>query len=250
MPVYQTRRSAESYGQAVGILLLDARAPLIPGDVGNAGSYNYPVRYSLVPGLTTLACLAGEPGFDDLVVEHAKALEAEGCRGISSDCGFMLQFQDRVAEAVDIPVALSSLLQLPFIARTIGPELTIGIITADSTSLSEELIARYRVGVPNPLAIYGMQDEPEFKRAIMEAGADGSPYGKLDSDMINAETVRIAETLVAEHPDTGAILLECSVLPPYAKAVQNATGLPVFDFIDIIDYMQSGTHQRRYHGTM
>ena len=250
MPIYRTRRTAESYGQAVGLLLLDARAPLIPGDVGNASTYSYPVVYSLVQGLTTACCLAGEPGFEELVVEHAIELEKQGVRGISSDCGFMLQYQRAVADAVNIPVALSSLLQLPFIARTVDPARTIGIITADSTSLTPELIERYGVGVKNPIAIYGMQDEAEFDAAIMQAGAQGSPSGTLDSDKINAETVKVARKLMSEHPDTGAILLECSVLPPYAKAVQDAVGLPVYDFIDVIDYMQSGTHQQAYHGYM
>ena len=33
------------YGEAIGILMLDMQAPLIPGNVGNATSYGFPVRY-------------------------------------------------------------------------------------------------------------------------------------------------------------------------------------------------------------
>ena len=73
--------------------------------------------------------------------------------------------------------------------------------------------------------------------------------GTLDSDLITEETARIAETMLAEHPDMGAILLECSMLPPYAKAVQDAVGLPVYDFISAIDYLNAGTDQRGYTGT-
>ena len=37
-----------------------------------------------------------------------------------------------------------------------------------------------------------------------------------------------------------AILLECSNMPPYAYAVQRATGLPVFDCTTLSNYMVAG----------
>src|SRR6516164_1607701 len=57
MTVYQTRRGARNYGQAIGILQLDCSLPFIPGDVDNASTYRYPVLYRVVPGLSTAACL-------------------------------------------------------------------------------------------------------------------------------------------------------------------------------------------------
>jgi hypothetical protein len=242
MAVYKTRRSAESYGQAVGILLLDAKAPFIPGDVANASSYSYPVIYKTVEGLSTAVCLNGAPEFNVKMAEAAKELEAAGVRGISSDCGFMLQFQDAVREAVKVPVALSSLLQIPFIAKTLEPSRPIGVITADSTNLTPDFLTRGGIDVPNPIIIRGMQDEPEFKTAVLQE------KGTLDSDLITEETVRIARDMVKKHPTMGAILLECSMLPPYAKAVQDAVDLPVYDFVSLIDYLESGLHQHAYRG--
>ena len=243
MPVYTKRPEAESYGQAVGILLLDVRAPFIPGDVANATSYDYPVIFKTVEGLSTAVCLGGAPEFNPKLAAAARELEAQGVRGISSDCGFMIQFQDAVTEAVDIPVCLSSLLQIPFIAKSLAPTQPIGVITADSASLSHEFLAASGLEAPpNPLVIRGMQDEPEFKTAILEE------KGTLDSDLITQETVRMAASMIAEHPDMGAILLECSMLPPYARAVQDAVGLPVYDFISAIDYLSAGTNQRGYTG--
>jgi hypothetical protein len=214
MTTYQTRRGAYTYGQAVGILLLDAKAPFIPGDVANATSYDYPVIYKTVEGLSTSVCLNGAP-----------------------------EFHEAVAEAVDIPVCMSSLLQLPFIARSLDPSQPIGVITADSTNLDEGFLTRGGIKLPpNPLIIRGMQDEPEFKTAVLEE------KGTLDSDLITAETVACAEKLLAEYPTMGAILLECSMLPPYAKAVQDAVGLPVYDFISAIDYLSAGMRPRAYTG--
>ncbi|MDA0702637.1 MAG: aspartate/glutamate racemase family protein [Proteobacteria bacterium] len=243
MPTYSTRRGAYSYGHAVGILLLDAKAPFIPGDVANATSYDFPVIYKTVEGLSTSVCLNGAPEFNEKLAEAAKELAREGVKGISSDCGFMLQFQEAVADAVDIPVCMSSLLQLPFIARSLDPSQPIGVITADSTNLDEGFLTRGGVKLPpNPLIIRGMQDEPEFKTAVLEE------KGSLDSDLITAETVACAEKLLAEYPTMGAILLECSMLPPYAKAVQDAVGLPVYDFISAIDYLSAGMRPRAYTG--
>jgi hypothetical protein len=38
------------YGAAVGILMLEARFPRIPGDVGNATTWPFPVLYKVVRG--------------------------------------------------------------------------------------------------------------------------------------------------------------------------------------------------------
>ncbi|MDZ7842126.1 MAG: hypothetical protein U5R46_15095 [Gammaproteobacteria bacterium] len=56
------------------------------------------------------------------------------------------------------------------------------------------------------------------------------------------------KAMVSAHPDMGAVVLECSLLPPYPRAVQEATGLPVFDYITMIDYFQAGTQRKRYQG--
>ena len=244
MPVYHTHPTAESYGQGIGILLLDARMPFVPGDVANASTYRYPVRYKLVSGLETYVCLNGAPEFAPVIAAAARELEAQGCKGISSDCGFMLQYQQAAADAVDIPVGMSSLLQLPLIERSVGPKQPVGVITADSSSLTPEFLERAGLHPKNPLVIRGLQNEPEFHCAVLD------PKGTMDTDLMTQEVVAMAENMLAEHPDMGAILLECSLLPPYAGAVQQATGLPVFDFVSLIDFLQSGTQQRSYQGWM
>jgi hypothetical protein len=244
MPVYRINRTAESYGQAIGILMLDRHVPFIPGDVGNASTFGYPVIYRVVPGLTPEACLDGAPELEEPVTEAARALVGEGVRGISSGCGFMLQYQDAVRDAVNVPVCLSSLLQLPFISRTLRPGQPIGIVTADSNHLSESFLRRAGLEVDNPLVIHGMQDEPEFGSATRES------TGTLDSDLVSEETVGVARRMVDGCPDMGAVLLECSMLPPYARVVQDAIRLPVYDFITLIDFMQSGTNCRPPQGFM
>ena len=244
MPIYRTNCHAESYGQSVGILLLDSHMPFPPGDVANASTYRYPVVYKLVSGLATDVCLNGAPEFASAIADAAGELARQGVRGISSDCGFMLQYQQAAADAVDVPVALSSLLQLPLIERSVGPGRPIGVITADSRTLSREFLEKAGIRPRNPIVVRGLQDEPEFHSAILE------PKGTMDTDLITEETVATARAIKEAHPDLGALLLECSLLPPYAAAVQQAVGVPVFDFITLIDFMQAGTRPRRYQGCM
>jgi len=242
MPVYTTRRDTEAYGYCVGILLLDYRGAFVPGDVGNATTYGYPVLYKTVPEATTSRVLAGDPELEKAVIEAARDLERQDVKGISSDCGFFINYQDVVTGAVRVPVFLSSLLQLPLVSSLIGDDRSIGVITASSHALGRRVLDLTGVDSDRKVVIRGMQDEPEFDRAVMKEG------DTLDTDRIEGETVDVARRMVREHPDLGAILLECSMLPPYAKAVQEATGLPVFDFITLIDFFQKGTHQKDYRG--
>jgi hypothetical protein len=242
MTVYTTRRGARNYGQAVGILQLDCSLPFIPGDVDNAGTYRYPVLYKVVPGLSTAACLRGAPELAVAAVAAAKELEIQGVRAISSDCGFMLQFQDKVRDAVKIPVCLSSLLQLPLIAASVAKHRPIAVITADSSNLTPAFLERAGVTVANPLIIAGLQEAPEFKAAVLEE------KGSIDAGRVEAEVVDLCRSVQRQHPELGAILFECSMLPPYAHAAQAATGLPVYDFVTLIDTLHATTHQRPYDG--
>lgn len=241
MPKYRTR-NADTYGHSIGILLLDYRGPFIPGDVGNATTYGYPVLFKLVKGLTSARAFAGDPECEAAIVEAARELEQYGVRGISSDCGFLVQYQDAVRKAVKVPVFMSSLLQIPYLSMMFDPKRPIGCITATRKSLGNRVLELAGIRSDINVVVRGMEDEPHFKTAILEEAGD------LDSDLIEAETVAIAKGMVREHPDMGAIVLECSMLPPYAKAVQDATGLPVFDFITMIDYAHQGTHRRVYEG--
>lgn len=241
MPKYRVR-DADTYGHAVGILLLDYRGPFIPGDVGNATSYDYPVLYKLVKGLTFERVKAGDQDVIDDIVEAARELERFGVRGITSDCGFLVKYQAAVAASVKVPVCMSSLMQIPFLSQMFDPSRPIGCLTAARRSLGNQVLEMAGVRSEINVVVHGMEDYDHFKWAILEEG------GELDSDLIEEEVVTEAKKMHEQHPDLGAIVLECSLMPPYSSAVQKATGLPVFDFVTMIDYVYQGTHQKPYHG--
>lgn len=241
--IYTVRPQAESYGHDIGILMLDCRTPFVPGDVGNASTYRYPVLYQTVPGLTLQRVIdEGDLGFVEQVVQHAKKLEAHGVKAITSDCGYMLWFQDYVTQAVSVPVMLSSLLQLPFIASILNPAQSIGVVCANRARLPDELLAKAYPDPRRTVHVIGLEDKPNFRGPIL----DETPV--LDYAAVEAEVVQAATELVSDHPDIGALLFECSNLPPYAAAVSQAVGRPVFDFITMIDYVRGAALRTPFVG--
>lgn len=246
MTFYSIRSKSRSWdGQPIGILILDAAYPCVPGNVGNATTYPFPVRYKEIRGSSIERLLnERDPELLKPFLEGAKELEAEGVRAITGACGFMALFQKQVAAAVDVPVFLSSLLQVPFIYQTLIPGQKIGVITANAGCLTDEHFQNVGITKEMPLAVYGMEEQDEFYTSVLEE------KGTMDSALVEQEVVGVAKKMVGENPDVGAIVLECSDLPPYAHAVHRATGLPVFDFITMIRYVHSALVPRKYEGYM
>ncbi|MEH6444710.1 MAG: aspartate/glutamate racemase family protein [Oceanospirillaceae bacterium] len=240
---YHVRPQADSYGFGIGILLIDCSTPFIPGDVGNASTYNYPVLYKTVPDVTLERLIEqGDESLIDNVIEVAKYMESMGVKAITSDCGYMVRYQKKVADAVNIPVILSSLVQLPMLERTIGARQKIGIICANKQRLSHELLAIAGLQNPDCAVIYGLQDQPYFRAPILDE------TGTLEPEKIQQEVVATALKMIEEHPEVGPILLECSNLPPYANAVQKATGRLVFDYTTLIDSYFAAATRKTFQG--
>jgi len=243
--LYKAKRGQASYGEAIGILLLDTSfAPYVPGDVANATTYSFPVRFKVVKGLTVDRIFKKDSSFLDQLVEAGKELVESGVRAITGDCGFMALFQRETAQKLEVPVFLSSLLQLSFITRIIGEGKKIGIITANAKILDEPLLREVGLEDMNSVYIKGLEDKEYFRKAIIEE------VGWLDSKKIENEVVSAAKEMVKEDPKIKAILLECSCLPPYGAAVQEAVNLPVFDFITMINYVYSAVVKKKYEGFM
>ncbi len=240
--IYTARKGQTSSGEAIGILLLDTSVPFIPGDVANATTYPFPVRFHKVEGFTVARAIGKDPSVIKALMEAAEDLAAQGVRAVTGDCGFMAIHQNALAEKIRIPVFLSSLLQIPFIAGLFPGTAKLGIITADAGSLDSRLLKSIGIESPEKLVIAGLENQPRFYDfAIRETGV-------LDTDKVEKEVIATVRKMTAEHPDIRALLLECSLLPPYAAAVQEAVDLPVFDYITMIRFVFSAVVQKRYSG--
>jgi Asp/Glu/hydantoin racemase len=225
----RVRGGFNQYGFTVGILMLDTRFPRIPGDMGHAATFPFPVRYHRVPGASPdLVVRRGAAGLLPAFVEGARQLEREGVGAVTTNCGFLVKYQAELAAAVRVPVLTSSLLLVPLVHRMLPPGRRVGILTVDSAGLGDEHLRGAGIGGDIPLAVAGLEGEKEFTRVLLGDEAE------LDVDQAREEHVRVARRLVTDHPDIGAIVLECTNMPPYAADVQRATGLPVFDIVSLV----------------
>jgi len=229
MTTGRVRGGFNQYGFTVGILMLDTRFPRIPGDMGNASTFPFPVRYHRVTGASPdLVVRRGAEGLLPSFVEGARALEREGVGAITTNCGFLVKYQREMAAAVTTPVFTSSLLLVPLVHRLLGPGRRVGLMTVNSASLGPEHLAGAGIGPDIPLAVAGMEGEKEFTRVMLGDELE------LDVDLAREEHIRVARRLISEHPDIGAIVLECTNMPPYAADIQRETGRAVFDIISLV----------------
>ncbi len=249
LPLTSLKPRPSFYGAPVGILLLErARTPgirpFIPGSVGNASTWSVPVRYKTMPGISFKEIIGPNAGeLASAVAQAASELESEGARLITSNCGFMVRYQGAVRAAVEVPVLLSSLLLAPFLERMLPQERALGIITANASALTQDVLEA--AGLPakcQRFVVAGLEDSPSFASAFLTARGD------LDVSAVETETVAAAVALLKRRPDIGMLLLECSELPPYAGAVQRATGVPVFDFTSMVEFFVGGLARRPFSG--
>jgi hypothetical protein len=228
-------------GNAIGIIHLEVWYPLLPGNVVNATTYKFPVRYKLLKGGTQDRIHGADPSIIGALIEAGRELEQEGVRAIAGACGYLGNFQRETADALHVPVFLSSLLQVPMIYRGLKTGKRIGIMCADGPAMTPTLLKACGVTEDIPIAVVGLEEQPQFRGITYSTG-------EFDYSQIEQEVVDGALKLVRDYPDIGAILLECSDMPPFAWAVQKAVKLPVFDFITMINWLYQSVVQRQYEG--
>ncbi len=226
-------------GHAVGIITVDIDYCKLPGNVANASTFKFPVLYSAVK-FEIEQLFAGDPAIEECIVNAALELEAAGVRAIVGACGFFAHFQKVVAAAVKVPVYMSSLTQVPLIQLGLNPDAEIAVIAADGASVTEELLAKVNA-TPERLRVYNIGTMPSFAPIRWQ-------HTTIDNAALRRDMRALAAQIVHERPQTGAILLECSDLPPYAADVQAASGLPVYDFISLINWAHQAAVQPHYFG--
>lgn len=204
------------------------------GNSTNPDSYQYPVRLNPVHGANVHTILEKpDQAVLQTMIADAKLMAAQGIKAITTSCGFNAVFQRELAAAAGVPVFTSSLLQVPFVRQINGPKSEICIITANAAALSPTHLTSVGIASQDSLHILGIEQCPEWNRMFAE------PDAEIDLDKIEQEVLGTALRALNMHPGICAFVLECTDLPPYSAAIRRQSGLPVFDFISMVNYVHS-----------
>ncbi|MEM1362879.1 MAG: aspartate/glutamate racemase family protein [Pseudomonadota bacterium] len=227
------------FGATLGILMLNTRFPRIPGDIGNAATWPFPVHYKLVPTATPDNVVRQDPSpLLEAFIEAGQELVDLGCDGIATNCGFLVPFQDALVDALGVPVASSSLLQAPLIQRILPKDQRLGILTISSQTLNAAHLDAAGIDAGTPIEGTGAQSH--FTTRILDDAAE------IDFAQARVDNINAAQRLVSVHPQVGAILLECTNMVPFAADIRRATGRPVFSIYSYLLWFQAALMPRRF----
>src|SRR5207302_5316029 len=154
------------YGSRVGILMLETKFPRIPGDMGNGTTWPFPVLYKVVPGATPDRVVRHKSaGLINAFLDAAAELVQLGADGITTTCGFLSLYQREIAQHVGVPVATSSLMQIPFIERILPPGKRVGVLTVSAANLTGEHLRA--AGADPATPVVGTEGGSEFSRVMI-----------------------------------------------------------------------------------
>jgi hypothetical protein len=227
------------YGARVGILMLETRFPRIPGDMGNGETWPFPVLYKVVPGASPrrVVCEKAE-GLLDKFLAAADELVRLGADGITTTCGFLSLYQREIAAHVGVPVATSSLMQVPFIERVLPPGKRVGVLTVSAANLTGEHLRA--AGADPETPVVGTDGGSEFTRVMI------NDEERLDVAAAERDILAAGDELVASHDGIGAVLLECTNMVPYDRVLSHRLRLPVFSIYTFVTWFQSGLIPRDF----
>jgi len=245
----RARKGKLGYGMGLGTLILDEIYPAFPGDLRNPSAYPYPVQLGVVKGIDCEMLIRGEDKTPcrQPILDAAAELERFGCRALVAECGYFGFFQKDVKNHVDIPVFMSSLLQFNWIQQTISDDKFIGIICAEKKHLSDTHLTAANINLRSNFIIAGARDEyacSQFENLWNHNLGPAEAY----YDKNEKELIEIATDLVNKNTRIGALLLECTSMTPFARAIQTAVDLPVYSWGTLLDYAYSISVSRDYYG--
>lgn len=246
----RSRKQHRAYGMGLGIMLVDDVYPGFPGDMRNPSAYPFPIQYDIARGV----------GFDQLIfardksacvepiVASARRLEELGCRAIAAECGFFAYFQRTVADAVDVPVFMSSLLQAPLAKAVVGAHRTVGLMVAFRDHLTDDHLKAVGIAPDADHPVSGIYESGLCPTLVRLYNEPDPAKRYAEYDVVEREVVALAAEFKERHPEMGAMLLECGAVQPFARAVQRRIDLPVFSWGTLLDYAYGAVAHRDYFG--
>jgi len=227
------------YGARVGILMLDTKWPRPPGDTGNALTWPFPVLYKVVSGATAKVVIHEKgKGLGQAFLDAAAELVKEGADGITTTGGFLAIFQDQLSAHVNVPVASSSLMQIPLVQRCLPPGKRVGVLSVHGDRITPEHWDA--VGAAHDTPVMGTEGGREFTRVMLNDEIE------LDYELAEQDILEAGEKLMKAHPEVGALVLENHNMAPYSRALNAHLRVPIYNVYTFVTWFQSGLAPRDF----
>jgi len=209
---------------AYGLELLST----LPGNATNPATFSFPVKYERIKG-ANFETIVKKPNRDILqaMIEAAQKMAKDGIQAITTSCGFNALFQTELANSVNVPVFTSSLLQVPLVYRLLRKEQSVGIITAYENFLTRDHLSAVGIGSSIPIRIVGLEKTTVFSGILT---GSTTPFSIRE---FQEQLMEIVKKFLKEEQNLGAIVLECTDLPPFTADIRKMSGLPIFDIVTL-----------------
>lgn len=233
------RRQRPVHGTMIGVMVLDTRFHRLPGDIANAETWRFPVQFRVVHGVRPQDVTEGNPsGVLARFYEAIDDLVALGVDGITTSCGFLAAVHPELRRHSPVPIATSSLMQIPLAMSLLPEGRTVGVVVSDKAALRE---AHFRnVGAPLDLPLGELAPDGPIRSHMRADAPLADPVAQ------EREVLAVVERMLAETPSIGAIVSECANLPPFSAAIRRSFGLPVYDIVSLVEWMHAGLSPRRF----
>jgi len=215
----------------IGIIMLDTQFPRLPGDIGNKDSFSNEPLYSRVQGATADVVVSDQKIDDALLdkfIQSALELQLNGATVIGTSCGFLASVQHEIEEALQTPFISSSLVLVPLLKTIFGPDSRIGVLTFDANKLGP---IHFNGALDHNISIHGLNPSGKWYQCIANNNTS------IDEQAAKQEALDVAARCVAAEPETRALLIECTNLSPWKKQMRQQLGLPVFDLVDALEWI-------------
>ena len=216
--------------QGLGLIKLDTLFPRLPGDLGLASSWGPRVKEFVVRGALPDVIVKQQQSYADSAyapafAEAVKTLVQSGVAAITTSCGFLVLWQRELQALSPVPLVTSSLCLLPAL---LAQEEQVGVLSIDVNSLSplHWLGAGLSSHHLDRLVLGGLPADSHFCQSIL------GNRNQMDAGQAQTEVVAAARAIQQTAPHLQTLVLECTNLPPYQMAIEEATGLKVISLRD------------------
>ncbi|MGY3645037.1 hypothetical protein ACVWW2_000328 [Bradyrhizobium sp. LM4.3] len=184
-------------------------------------TYGFPVLVESVKGSTVDRTMSGDLTLTPAYVAAARRLVERGAVAIGSNCGFAIRYQAAVADSVDVPVMMSTLVLLPFLLRQFASGTKVGVVTSDSTLFAEDLLGLTNLAERARVVVVGIEGGNMARNSSINRPTEPP---EIEEDVASCVT-----RLLEKHPRVAALLFTCTLFPVITPAIRSRFRRPIYD---------------------